>query len=104
MSEGLWDGEQRYVVHCLPMEEGLPKVHRLTIEIMQRIWGGGGQQQKQTAAAVLYHFPFSPPVMWCGGFDFLGWFFFVWLGFFWVFFFWKSFVFQNEALVAKEKH
>lgn len=80
------------------MEEGLPKVHRLTIEIMQRIWGGGGQQQNQIAAAALYHFPFSPPVMWCWGFGFLGWFFFVCL------FFLKSFVFQNEALVAKEKH
>lgn len=79
MSEGLWDGEQRYVVHCLPMEEGLPKVHRLMIEIMQRIWGGGGQQQNQIAAAALYHFPFSPPVMWCWGFWFFGvvffWFF-----------------------------
>lgn len=103
MSEGLWDGEQRYVVHCLPMEEGLPKVHRLTIEIMQRIWGGRGQQQKQIAAAALYHFPFSPPVMWCWGFWFFwGGIFFVCL--FWCFVFFKSFVFQNEALVAKEKH
>lgn len=75
MSEGLWDGEQRYVVHCLPMEEGLPKVHRLTIEIMQRIWGGGGQQQKQIAPAALYHFLFSSPVMWCWGFLFFGVFF-----------------------------
>lgn len=81
------------------MEEGLPKVHRLTIEIMQRIWGGGGQQQKQIAAAALYHFPFSPPVMWFWEFWFFGVFFL------WVFgFFFKSFVFQNEALVAKEKH
>lgn len=90
MSEGLWDGEQRHVVHCLPMEEGLPKVHRLTIEIMQRIWGGGGQQQ--IAAAALYHFPFSPPVMWFWEFWFFG-----------VFFLWV-FGFFLRALYFKMKH
>lgn len=59
MSEGLWDGEQRYVVYCLPMEEGLPKVHRLKIELCRGFGDGGGQQQNQIAAAALYHFPFS---------------------------------------------
>jgi hypothetical protein len=28
--EGVWDGESRHVVHSLPLEEGLPEVHRLS--------------------------------------------------------------------------
>lgn len=60
MSEGLWDGEQRHVVHCLPMEEGLPKVHRLTVEIMQRIWGGGGQQPDADCCNCTVSLPIFP--------------------------------------------
>lgn len=30
MPQGLWDGKQGHVVHCLPLEEGLPAVHRLS--------------------------------------------------------------------------
>lgn len=99
MSEGLWDGEQRYVVYCLPMEEGLPKVHRLKIEIMQRIWGWGRTTAEPDCCSCTVSLPIFPPVMWCWGF------FGCSFGAFFSFFLKKkSFVFQSEALVAKEKH
>lgn len=102
MSEGLWDGEQRYVVHCLPVEEGLPKVHRLKSEMMQRIWGGGRTTSRTRLLqlhCITSYFPSSDVVL--GFFRCLFGVFFV--GFYFLFFK-KSFVFQSEALVAKEKH
>lgn len=65
MSEGLWDGEQRYVVYCLPVEEGLPKVHRLTSEILQRIWGWGRTTAGPDRYSCTVSLPGFPPVMWC---------------------------------------
>lgn len=77
MPKSVWDGEPRYVVHCLPLEESLPKVHRLKTGSVED--PGDGEYNSRILFLEL-----PLPTLQCCLLNRL--------------------VVQNKALVAKEKH